>query len=152
MKKFLVLAALILLLLPVSAMAGMTSASDTDLEGVKGQTGITLSMSMSVTAGQVLWGDSDGFTATTAYTTQGWLILSSVTLPSIAVTDVSIDVGSSATTTYLGIATTGNIITGNLTVGAIVLGSTTTTTTPSLGELQVKSIGVSFGTIKISAH
>lgn len=150
MKKLLVLAALILLLAPVSAMAGMTTASELDLEGVTGQVGLTVSMTMNVTATDVAWGDSDGFSGAT---TAGWLHLQNVTLPTIALSNVIIDVGSNAAnTSYIAIETTGNIITGGLTIGSIVVGSVANATTPSLGELRVGGIGVSFGTITINGH
>ncbi len=149
MKKLLVLVALLLILAPVSAMAGMTSASDVDLEEVTGQVGMTVDMNMSVTATSVAWGDSDGFGT---YTTAGWLVLSSVSLPSISLSGVVIDVGGTATTSYLSIATSGNLVTGNLTVGAIIIGSSATSSTESLGELRVTGVGVSFGTIRISGH
>ena len=150
MKKLCVLAALILMLLPMSAMAGMQAASDTELSEVNGQTGITLTMSMSVTAGTVAWGDDNGFAT---YTTEGWVVLSGVTLPTIALNNVTIDVGGNTTTTYLAIGTgAGNVITGNLTIADVVIGSSATSTTPSAGEIRISGIGISFGTIMIAGH
>ena len=149
MKKLLIIAALLLLLAPVSAMAGMTTASELDLEGVTGQVGMTIDMSMSVTATDVAWGDSDGFGT---YTTAGWLRLRNVALPTISINGLVVDTGSSATTSYIALATTGNLITGDLTIASIIVGSTATATTESLGELRVQGIGVSFGTIRIAGH
>jgi len=150
MKKLCILAALLLALVPVTAMAGMTAASDMDLQDVSGQTGITLSMTMRVAATGFAWGDNDGFG--TAYTTDGWLILRGVVLPTVSVNGLEIDAGSTANTSYLAITTTGNLITGSLTIGSVVIGSTTTDTSPSIGEIRVSGIGIGFGTILISGH
>lgn len=150
MKKLFVVAALLLLLAPVSAMAGMTTASEKDLEGVAGQVGVTITMtSMNVTATRIAWGDSDGFTGAT---TAGWLVLSNVTMPTISIPSLKLDVGNDGTTTFLALETTGNLVTGDLTIGNIVVGSTATSVSPSLGQLNVNGIGVSFGTIRISGH
>ena len=149
MKKLLVIAAMLLLLAPVSAMAGMTSASELELEGVTGQVGMTIDMNMSVVATDVAWGDSDGFGT---YTTSGWLRLRNVTLPTISVAGLVVDQGTGAGVSYIALATTGNLITGALTIESVVVGSTATATTESLGELRVGGIGVSFGTIRISGH
>lgn len=149
MKKLLVVAAMLLLLAPVSAMAGMTTASELELEGVTGQVGMTIDMSMSVVATDVAWGDSDGFGT---WTSAGWLRLRNVSLPTISVNGLVVDIGNGASTSYIALATTGNLITGNLTIESIVVGSTATATTESLGELRVGGIGVSFGTIRIAGH
>lgn len=149
MKKLCVLAALILMLLPVSAMAGMQAASDTELNEVSGQTGITINMNMSVTAGTVAWGDDNGFAP---YTTAGWVVLAGVRLPTIALANVTIDCGGNTTSTYLAIGTSGNIITGSMTIASVVIGSSANSTTPSAGEIRISGIGISFGTILISGH
>ena len=149
MKKLLVIAALLLLLAPVSALAGMTSASEIEMEDVTGQVGMTIDMSMSVVATDVAWGDSDGFGT---YTTAGWLHLRNVTLPTISVNGLVVDQGTGGTVSYIALATTGNLITGSLTIQSVVVGNTATATTESLGELRVGGIGVSFGTIRISGH
>ncbi|MBI5844265.1 MAG: hypothetical protein HZB23_06315 [Deltaproteobacteria bacterium] len=149
MKKLLVIAAMLLLLAPVSAMAGMTTASELELEDVTGQVGMTIDMSMNVVATDVAWGDSDGFGT---YTTAGWLRLRNVTLPTISINGLVVDQGTGAGVSYIALATTGNLITGSLTIESVVVGSTATATTESLGELRVGGIGVSFGTIRISGH
>jgi len=150
MKKLLIIAALFLLLAPVSAMAGMTTASELDLEGVTGQVGLTVTMtSMNVTATDVAWGDNDGFTGAT---TQGWLRLQGVKFPTIAIPSMEIYMGSTASTSYIAIVTTGNIVTGDLTISSITVGNTANAATQSLGELRVGGIGVSFGTIQIAGH
>jgi hypothetical protein len=149
MKKLCLLAAL-LVLIPVSAIAGMSAVSDVDLEEVTGQTGITLTMNVSVSATSMAWGDSDGFGT---YSTAGWVILSSVTMPAINLSNVTIDVGSDGTTSILQIDLgTTNLIQGNLTIGNVVIGTTSTATTQSLGEIRMVGLGVSTGAIRISGH
>jgi len=149
MKKLLVLAAL-LMLLPVSAMAGMTAVSDVDLEGVTGQTGITITMNVTVGADTIAWGDSDGFGT---YSTQGWLILSSVTMPNVNLQNVTIDCGSDATTAILQINLgTSNLIGGNLTIGNVIIGTTATATTQSIGEIRMVNLGIKTGAIWIMGH
>jgi hypothetical protein len=149
MKKLFILAALVLFLVPVSAMAGMSVASDTDLQDITGQTGVTISMNMNVTATGIAWGDSDGFGT---WTTQGWVVLQNVVLPTIALSGVTIDVGSQVGMSWLAIGTTGNIITGDLTIGALVIGSSATSAGPSAGEIRIEGIGIGFGTIRIGGH
>jgi len=80
------------------------------------------------------------------------LRLRNVALPTISINGLVVDTGSSATTSYIALATTGNLITGNLTIASIIVGNTATATTESLGELRVQGIGVSFGTIRIAGH
>lgn len=149
MKKLSILAILLLVLAPASAMAGMTAASDMDLADISGQTGITINMSMSVTATGLAWGDDDGFSG---YGSDGWVILSNLSLPTIALSGVTIDAGTTGAASRVQIGTGGPIITGNLTVGAIVIGSTSTAVSPSLGELRVTGISIGFGNILIGGH
>lgn len=149
MKKIGILAVLALILMPVSAMAGMSVASDADLQDVTGQTGITISMAMNVNATGIAWGDDDGFGT---WTTQGWVVMRNVSMPTISLSGVDIDAGGDGTTSYLAIITSGNIITGDLTIGDLVIGSSATSTTESAGEIRIEGIGIGFGTIRISGH
>jgi len=149
MKKLCLLAAL-LLVLPVSAMAGMTAVSDVDLEEVTGQTGITITMNVTVTATSMAWGDSDGFGT---YSTAGWVILSTVAMPSLTLTGVTIDCGSNGTDTILQIDLgTTSLISGNLTIGNVIIGTTASATTASLGEIRMVGLGVTTGAIRIAGH
>jgi len=148
MKKLALLIALIMI--PASAMAGMQAVSDVDLEGVSGQTGITITMAVTVLATSMAWGDSDGFGT---YSTMGWVILRNVTLPAVNLSGVTIDAGSDATLAILQIDVgTGNLIQGDLTIGNVVIGTTATATTQSLGEIRATSLGVKTGAIRISGH
>jgi len=148
MKKLCLLLAL--MLIPASAMAGMTAVSDVDLEGVTGQTGITISMTVTVTASSLAWGDSDGFGT---YTTEGWVILSSVTMPNTSLTNVTIDVGSDGTTSILQIDVgSGNLIQGDMTIGSVIIGTTATASTESIGEIRMTGLGIKTGAIRIRGH
>jgi hypothetical protein len=150
MKKLCLLAALALVLLPASAMAGMTAVSDVDLEGVTGQTGITITMTVTVEATTMAWGDSDGFGT---YSTEGWVILSDVTMPNTNLDNVTIDCGSDGTTTILQIDVgNDNLIEGNLTIGDVVIGTTASASTESIGEIRMTGLGIKTGAIRIKGH
>jgi len=150
LSRLCVIAALVLLLLPGAAMAGMTAVSDFDLEEVTGQTGITITMNVTVVATSMAWGDSDGFGT---YSTAGWVILSTVTMPAVNLQGVTIDCGSDGTTSILQIDVgTGNLIQGNLTVGAVIIGTTASASTQSTGEIRMVGLGVRTGAIQLKGH
>ncbi len=147
MKKSLLVLAL--LLLPIAAMAGMSAVTDKDLAAVKGQTGITLQSGMQIAVGSLAWGDSDGFGT---YTTAGWLILSSISLPSFH-SGCMIDVGGTASNSYLQITSLpGAGISGDLTIGSVIIGSSANATTRSLGEVRISNISVTSNYTRISGH
>lgn len=142
--------AIMLVIFPALALGGMVLVDDEmEFEDVTGQVGMTVDMTMTLRAGTVAWGDSDGFGT---YTTAAWLVYSGVTLPTMALNNVVVDIGRGGTTSYVALATTGNLITGDLTIQSIIVGSSATSTTQSLGELRILGMGVSFGTIRISGH
>ncbi|MBI5844264.1 MAG: hypothetical protein HZB23_06310 [Deltaproteobacteria bacterium] len=141
---------IMLVVFPALALGGMVLMDEEmEFEGVTGQVGMTVNMSMNLTASTIAWGDSDGFGT---YTTAAWLIYNGVTLPTIALSNVVVDVGTGGGVSYVALETTGNIITGNLTIQSIIVGSSATSTTQSLGELRIAGMAVSFGTIRISGH
>ena len=150
MRRLCVLAALIVMFLPALALAGMTAVSDLDMGEVTGQTGITITMNVTVSADSMAWGDSDGFGT---YTTAGWLVLSSVTTPSVNLTNVTIDCGSDGTNAILQINLgTSNLIQGNLTIGNVIIGTTSSATTESIGEVRMTGLGIKTGAIQIKGH
>jgi len=141
---------LMLLLLPAAAIAGMTAASDMDLEEVTGQTGITITMNVTMSADSMAWGDSDGFGT---YSTAGWLVLSAVSTPSVNMQNVTIDCGSDGTTSILQINLgTSNLIQGNLTIGNVIIGTTASASTASIGEIRMTGLGVKTGAIQVKGH
>jgi len=149
MKKLLfVLAAM--MLIPLAALAGMTAISDSELQDVEGQTGITISMTMTVTMSTQAWEDSDGFSGCT---TMGAVVMTNVVMPTIALSNVNIDAGTCGTLSYLSIDTgNANIISGDTTIGDLVIGTSASATTASLGKFVTTGLGISFGNIKIRGH
>ncbi|MBU2489073.1 MAG: hypothetical protein KKA60_06755 [Proteobacteria bacterium] len=140
----------VIALLPLAAWAGMTAITDTELQDVKGQTGITIDMSVTMSAGDMAWEDKDGFTGAGA---TGAVILSGVTMPSVSLSGVIIDAGSTATTSYLQIDTgAGNLITGDFIINDLIIGDAIGATVESLGKFQISDTAISFGKIKISGH
>jgi hypothetical protein len=137
-------------------MAGMTAFMDMDelsnseLAGTTGQAGITLRTAMSiVTGGYIGWGDDDGCTTTVAGTNQGWLTLSSIWSSGITNTDITIDVCSDGTQSWLTIVIP--TMTLNAGVRAIKVGSTINTD-DSLGELQIVNLSIANQTIQVRGH
>jgi hypothetical protein len=65
MKKILTIIAVLALLFPVSAMAGMTAITDSEMSDVTGQVGIDISVvdfSMDMSIANISWGDGDSGT------------------------------------------------------------------------------------------
>jgi len=157
MKKLLVLAAAILLLVPASAMAGMTAftnmdeLSSSEMASTTGQAGITLRASLTiVTGGYIAWGDDDGCTTTVNATNQGWLTLKSIWSTGTNLTDVTIDVCSNTAGDQwivVGIPT----MTLNQGIRAIKVGSTRDSD-DSMGELQIVDLSLAAVTIHVRGH
>lgn len=141
----------VIALVPLAAWAGMTAITDTELQEVKGQTGITIDMAVSISAGDMGWEDADGFTG--ALNT-GAVILSGVSLPTFSLSGVVIDAGTSAAgTSYLSIDTgSTNVITGTFEIGDLIIGTTLDSSVVSLGKFRIRDNQISFGQIKISGH
>lgn len=147
-KSLFVVAAL--LLVPVAALAGMTAISDTELQDVDGQTGITVSMDMNIAMGGMSWQDNDGFDSCTS---TGAVVMSGVTMPTVSLSSVTIDAGTCSATSWLAIATgTANLVTGSMTITDLIIGASDTVTVQSLGKFSQSGIGIRFGTIKIAGH
>jgi len=157
MKKLLVLAAAILLLVPASAMAGMTAftnmdeLSSSEMASTTGQAGITLRASLTImTGGYIAWGDDDGCTTTVNATNQGWLTLKSIWSTGTNLTDVTIDVCSNTAGDQwivVGIPT----MTLNQGIRAIKVGSTRDSD-DSMGELQIVDLSLAAVTIHVRGH
>jgi len=147
-KSLFVVAAL--LLVPIAALAGMTAISDSELQDVEAQAGITLNMSLGVTMTSMAWQDNDGFATCTS---TGAVILSGLTMPTISISNVNIDAGTCSSTSWLAIDTgSSNLISGDMTINDVVIGTSDTATVMSLGKFTQRGIGITFGTIKIAGH
>jgi len=156
MKKLLVLAAALLLIVPASAMAGMTAFMDMDelspseMASTTGQAGITLNASLTiVTGGYIGWGDDDGCTSTVNATNQGWLTLSSIWSSGITLNGLTVDVCSDGAESWLTIGIPA--MTLNQGVRAIKVGSTINTD-DSMGELQIVNLSLSSITLQVRGH
>jgi len=156
MKKLVILA-VALLLVPVSAMAGMTAFTNMDelsskeMATVTGQSGITVDLNnTAITSGSIYWTDDDGLPA--AYPSEGVvkIALGQVTT---GVASLDIDAGTvNADKTYV-ILTMG-AATLNATVNSITLGSTEgdADAGKSFGKIHVKDLVLNNTEVAISAH
>jgi hypothetical protein len=150
-KGFLAVVLAALLVVPVAALAGMWSITDSEMEDVTGQTGVTIDMSLQVTAGYIAYGD-DGVTAT--YTGPGFLTLAGMTVGgatggALNLTNLTVDAGSTGTTSALiiGLPT----LSGKIAFSALKLGSVANDGT-SLGSLTLGDLTTSGSTIVVKAH
>jgi hypothetical protein len=156
-KGILALALATLMVLPLAAMAGMLAGKaplpDSTLEGVTGQTGVTLDLSLRVTAGYVAYGDHDGVAAT--YTDGGFLSMAGMTIDNGAggattINGLTIDAGTSTdgdTALIIGLPT----ITGRIAFNSLKLGTAANSGT-SLGSLTIGDITMAASTVVIKPH
>jgi hypothetical protein len=155
MKKLVILVAALLLIAPISAMAGMTAFMDMDemsnaeLADTTGQTGITINQTLQLAGGYIAWGDNDGCGGTT--TNQGWLTLNNITASAIVLNGMTIDVctATGETTTWLTIGIPAQTVTAG--VSEIKVGSAANAG-PSMGELVIHSLTVANMTVQITGH
>jgi len=158
MKKALILVAILLMLAPASAMAGMTAfmnmdeMSGNEMSDVTGQTGISIDSTVKFNGGYVAWGDLDGAAGIAA--TAGYLILNSIYTPTaLTMTGLTLDACTDGATTYLVIGLPA--ITGSATM-QLLLGNdanpNVATNEASLGELTLGSLSFGTSTIKIYGH
>jgi hypothetical protein len=156
MKKVLVLVAVLALLLPASAMAGMTAfmnmdeLSSSDMSDVTGQTGITIYASVTILNGYVSWSDDDGCTA---FTTAGFVTLSTIKSAMISVNGLTIDACDDGSTSYISISIP--TLTLNQSISAIRIGTQHAVGLaggPSIGRIDQTNITISNSVLRISAH
>ena len=152
MKKIIVLVAALMLIVPVSAMAGMTAfmdmneMTDTEMASTTGQTGITINQTLNISGGYIAWGDDDG-----CANSEGWLTLSTLTVSQLVITGMTIDVchASGTVTTWLTIGQPALTVSAGIAaikVGSVINGGA------SLGELVIHSLAVGAMTIQITGH
>jgi len=155
-KGILVLALVTLMALPLAAMAGMLAEkaplSDSTLEAVTGQTGVTIDLSLRVTAGYVAYGDADG---KTAYTDAGYLSLAGMAIDNGAggactINGLTIDVGTNTdgdTALIIGLPSiSGRVAFTNLKLGTGANAGT------SIGSLTLGDITMAASTVVIKPH
>jgi len=157
MKKLAILA-VALLLVPASAMAGMTAfmnmdeLSSNEMATVTGQTGITIQADTGITGGTIGWTDDNGFTApdVTTFTNPGvvTIALGAVTT---GVSNILIDAGTKADLSESWIAISTNSITINATVNSIKVG-TALNNGASMGKIQLVNLALANTQMRISGH
>ncbi|MFP4476543.1 MAG: DUF6160 family protein [Desulfatibacillaceae bacterium] len=155
-KGLLIIVLAALLALPMSAMAGMWSITENEMEDVTGQAGITIDMAVQVTSGYVAYGDDDGDDGGT-YASAGFFTLSGMKINDGAATPgaldlsgLTIDVGTNASSEsalVIGLPS----ISGQVSFDDILLGDSANGGT-SLGSLTLGDLGTAESTITITAH
>lgn len=156
MKKVLILAAVLVMLLPVSAMAGMTAFMDmdelssTDMSDVTGQTGITINASVTIINGYVSWGDNDGCAA---FSTGAFVTLATIKSSAIDLAGLTIDACNDGTTSYVNISIP--TLTLNQSISAIRIGTAHAVGSaggPSIGRIDQSNVTISATNLRISGH
>lgn len=153
--------ALILLMVPVAAMAGMNAfmdmdeMSNTEMAALTGQTGITMNATLQILGGHVAWGDTDGCGGTTL-ATDGWLTLSGITVGSLVLTGQTIDICRVGGTSWLTIGIPALTVAGgvaNIYIDSTVktVGGNTYADGNSLGHL-VFNLSLASMTTQITGH
>jgi hypothetical protein len=152
-----VLAVVALMLIPVSAMAGMTAfmnmdeLSNTEMAQTTGQTGLTINATASIAAGSyIAWGDDDGCAGIMATaTTQGWLQINDLLVSGLILDGTTVDVCTEGTlTTWLVIGVPEMTVFATTT---IELGSGPQTTLNTLGLVQA-NLHMTGMTLMITGH
>lgn len=162
MKKFLISAVIaVLVIIPVALFAA-TAISDSELDAVNAQTGVTIDFSnvtvSNASLTSVAWGDTGGFTG---YTGDGWAGLTSITINGDLVVmngPMVLDIGTSGNSTRANITlptvTVGGTAGVNVTASVVLAangGLSTNATT--LGVLDVRGLKLSVsGPIQVYAH
>jgi len=157
MKKVLILVAVLAMLLPASAMAGMTAFMDmdelssTDMSDVTGQTGITIYASIGILNGYVSWSDDDGCTA---FGTAGFVTLATIKSSNISINGLTIDACNDGTTSYVSISIP--TLTLNQSISAVRIGTAHAVGTgpggPSIGRIDQSNITLSSSWLRVSGH
>ncbi len=160
MKK-LAMFAVIAIMVPGIALAGMGILNESSLNDVTGQVGITIDQTLNADIGSISWTDSDGETANSSgYSATGALIINGITVnnggatTAITMTGLTIDVGTHATSgTALIIGMPD--IEGDINIANICLDTaagTAATATNSLGAVSISTIKLTGSTMTIKAH
>jgi hypothetical protein len=156
MKKVLVIAAMLVMLLPVTAMAGMTAFMDmdelssSDMSDVTGQTGITIYAAISILNGYVSWSDDNGCNA---FGTGAFVTLATIKSSMISIDGLTIDACNDGTTSYISISIP--TLTLNQSISAIRIGTLHAVGANgglSLGRIDQTNITIGSSYLRISAH
>ena len=158
MKKILLLTVIAVFVMMPFASFAKTAITDSELGSVTAQTGVTIDFSQfqlgSISIGTMSWGDSGGFAG---YTGDGW-VGSSLTLSDNAVNisgTMTIDVGTNAGVTAIGIKLPTISVSGNITSVVKLDGvkELTSANALTLGTAFISNLSVNpSGTLIIYAH
>jgi len=158
MKKLLILIAV--LLLPLSAMAGvaafmsMDEANDQDLAQVTGQTGVSIEIqNMNQSIGTAGWEDNDGFAGAPS---TGAVVLGTITMSGVDVGTVIIDAGTiGAASSRVSIVCTAGIYQGTIDVAHAYIQpglNAAAAAVNDLGRVRLTEVDMTFDRILISGH
>lgn len=157
MKRLAILTA-VLVIIPIAAMARMSTLSDNAMGVISGQVGITMDWDSKIEDGYIAISDSDGF-GTTKYQYDGsftfgdFIINGGTTSTNMAITGLEIDVGHDGTKGYLGIGLPR--ILGLVESGAVMIGTGPNqpgTDSGTLGRLTLGSINIAPTSMKVYPH
>lgn len=153
MKKVLLLAVLAMFVMVPFTSFAKSAITDSDLQAITAQEGVTIDMSgltVTVSMAEQAWGDGDGFTG---YASAGWVGATNVTIPTIGFTgDLTIDVGTSGSTTALKVGLPSLNLAGNV-VQTLALGTSESTLTQVLGTSYMSGVDVTTsGYLVIKSH
>ena len=141
-----------LVFLPLSAMAQMNAISDSEMEDIVGQDGITIDMTLDAYISLISYGDLDGITSDT---TAGYLNIAQVSIPdtnTLSLTGLTVDVvGAGGNTGRLAIGLP--TISGGITIGAIRVGASANSASgASIGTVKISGINLSGSTVYVYGH
>jgi len=139
MKKLVILA-VALLIVPASAMAGMTAFMNMDelnskeMATVTGQTGISIDSRTMIDSGQISWTDTTCL---------------NIVLGSIDTTVTGLEIDAVASKLRLTLSSAPTI---NAQIASISTSADTATLTPSMGQFTIKDLVIGGSTIDIYGH
>jgi hypothetical protein len=156
MKKLAILA-VALLLVPASAMAGMTAFMNMDelspkeMATVTGQTGITVELdTVGVSSGTISWVDDDGGPATLGYSDPGAVVISLGTCTT-SLSGLAVDAGTTGGVSAIVITTGAQTLDANITAIRCATAADDTTQA-SLGQIKITDLVTTTGTVAIRGH
>ncbi len=150
---------IVLLIIPMTALARMATLTQEDLGEVTGQVGITVDLTWQMEDSFLAWTDDDGYGTTLGLTnSQGVLRLDNLAIDDgddtspgpISIVGIKLDAGTTSNgTTYLCLSLPS--ISGEITIGNIVIGSQIDTG-GSRGAIYLGDFNLASSTLKVMAH
>ena len=139
-----------LVFLPLSAMAQMNAISESEMEEIVGQDGITIDMTLDAYIQLISYGDTDGFSGSSA----GYLNIAQLSIPdtgSFNLTGMTVDVETTGGVSRLAIGLP--TISGGITIGAIRVGSAAASNSgSSIGTVTISGLNLAGSTVYVRGH